>query len=50
MAYQASCQEDEFMVKSDDEQEVLSNLKDHAHEKHDMEMSDDDARDMMEQT
>ncbi|WP_232703486.1 DUF1059 domain-containing protein [Halobacterium wangiae] len=38
------------MVQSDDEQEVLNNLKEHAHEKHDMDMSDDDARDMMEQT
>ena len=51
MAYQVDCsQDDGFMIKSDDEQEVIEHVKEHAKEKHDMDMSDDDARDMIQQT
>lgn len=50
MAYQISCvQEDGFMVQSEDEDEVLGIIKRHANEKHDMDLSDDDAREMMEE-
>lgn len=51
MAYQVNCsQDDGFMIQSEDESEVVSMVKQHAREKHDMDMSDDDARDMMEET
>lgn len=51
MAYQVNCtQDDEFMVQSEDESEVVSMVKQHAREKHDMDMSDDDARGMIEET
>ena len=51
MAYQINCtQEDEFMIQSEDENEVMSVIKQHAREKHDMELSDEDARNMMEET
>lgn len=51
MAYQVNCsQDDDFMVQSEDEQEVLDMVKQHAREKHDMSLSDDDARDMIEHT
>lgn len=50
MAYQVECsQDDEFMIKSEDEHEVIEHVKEHAHEKHDMELSDDDARDMVQE-
>jgi len=50
MAYQVECsQEDEFMIRSEDEHEVIEHVKEHAHEKHDMELSDDDARDMVQE-
>ena len=50
MAYQVACsQEDSFMIKSEDEQEVMQHVKEHAEEKHDMALSDSEARDMIEQ-
>jgi predicted small metal-binding protein len=50
MAYSVECsQEDDFMIKSDDEQEVIQHVKEHARERHDMDLSDDDARDMIQQ-
>ncbi|MCU4717471.1 DUF1059 domain-containing protein [Halapricum hydrolyticum] len=36
------------MIKSDDEQEVIEHVKEHAKEKHDMELSDDEAREMIQ--
>lgn len=49
MAYQVNCAEqDGFMVQSEDESEALDMIKRHASEKHDMDLSDDEARDMME--
>lgn len=36
------------MIKSDDEQEVIEHVKEHAKEKHDMDLSDDEARDMIQ--
>lgn len=48
MAYEVDCtQDDDFMVRSGDESEVMAMLKQHASEKHDMSLSDDDARDMI---
>lgn len=38
------------MVRSEDEQEVVQHVKQHAREKHDMDMSDDEARDMIQQS
>ncbi|WP_415382911.1 DUF1059 domain-containing protein [Halosimplex sp. TS25] len=50
MAYQVECsQNDDFMIKSEDEQEVIEHVKEHAEEKHDMDLSDDEARDMIQQ-
>lgn len=50
MAYQVHCSKgDDFMIKSEDEQEVLQHVKEHAAEKHDMDLSDDEARDMIQQ-
>lgn len=50
MAYRVDCtQDDGFMIESEDEQEVIEHVKQHAREKHDMDMTDDEARDMMEQ-
>jgi predicted small metal-binding protein len=51
MAYHVNCtQDDEFMVKSEDEDEVMEMVKQHASQKHDMHLSDGDARDMIERT
>ncbi len=51
MAYQVNCpQEDEFMIQSEDEDEALEMIKQHASHKHDMDLNDDDARDMLEHT
>ena len=51
MAYEVNCvQEDGFMIRSEDEGEALEHIKQHAREKHDMDLSDDDARDMLTQT
>lgn len=51
MPYQVDCsQDDEFMIRSEDEQEVLTHVKEHAEKKHDMQLSDDEARDMIQQT
>ncbi|QLG63635.1 DUF1059 domain-containing protein [Halorarum salinum] len=51
MAYKVNCgQDDGFMVQSEDESEVVSIVKRHAQEKHDMDVSDDDARGMIEET
>ncbi|WP_123537289.1 DUF1059 domain-containing protein [Halosimplex salinum] len=50
MAYQVECsQDDDFMIKSEDEHEVIEHVKEHAEEKHDMDLSDDEARDMIQQ-
>ncbi|WP_436912109.1 DUF1059 domain-containing protein [Halosimplex marinum] len=50
MAYQVECsQGDDFMIKSEDEQEVIQHVKEHAREKHDTDLSDDDARDMVQE-
>jgi predicted small metal-binding protein len=51
MAYQVACsQEDSFMIRSEDEHEVIQHVKEHAEEKHDLMLSDNEARDMIEQT
>lgn len=51
MAYEANCtQDDGFMIRSEDETEAVDMLKRHASEKHDMELSDDDARGMLQET
>lgn len=51
MAYQVDCtQDDGFMVRSEDRQEVVGMIQEHAREKHDMTLSDDDARDMIQET
>jgi len=50
MAYQVACsQEDSFMIKSEDEHEVIQHVKEHAAEKHDLTLSDSEAREMVEQ-
>ena len=50
MAYKVDCSEgDNFMIQSEDESEVIEHVKQHAREKHDMEMDDEDARGMIEQ-
>jgi predicted small metal-binding protein len=50
MSYQVSCsQDDDFQVKSNDEQEVISMTKEHAREKHDMDMDDDQVREMIQE-
>ncbi|MHB9286724.1 hypothetical protein ACKVMT_06750 [Halobacteriales archaeon Cl-PHB] len=49
--YEAACsQHNDFMVQSEDEREAAEMIKEHAREKHDMDLSDDDAHDMVEQT
>jgi len=49
MAHQVDCsQGDEFMIKSEDEHEVIEHVKEHSKEKHDMDLSDDEARDMIQ--
>jgi predicted small metal-binding protein len=49
MAYQVDCsQGDGFTIKSEDEQEVVEHVKEHAKEKHEMDLSDDEARDMIQ--
>lgn len=51
MAYQVDCSHgDDFQVQSEDEGEVIEMVKRHAQNKHDMDMSDDEARDMIETT
>lgn len=51
MAYRVNCaQNDSFMVQSEDENEIVGMVKQHAREKHDMDLSDDDARSMIEET
>jgi predicted small metal-binding protein len=48
MPYAVECsQDDEFMIQSDDESEVVEHVKQHASEKHGMDLSDDDAREMI---
>ena len=50
MTYEVNCsQDDGFVIRSNDETEVIQHVKQHASEMHDMELSDDDARDMMEE-
>ncbi len=49
--YEAACsQQDDFMVQSEDEEEAAEMIQEHAREKHDMDLSKDDARDMVQQT
>lgn len=51
MPYEIDCtQDDGFMVQSEDENEAVEMIKQHAREKHDMDLSDDDAHGMMENT
>ena len=51
MTYQVNCQlEDRFMVETDDEEEAVEHIKQHAREKHDMDLGDEDARGMIQQT
>jgi len=51
MSYQVNCsQEDGFEVHSDDRQEVVEMTKAHAQNKHDMEMDDEQVREMMQET
>lgn len=48
--FEAACsQHDDFMVKSEDKDEAAQMIREHAREKHDMDLSDDDAHDMVEQ-
>ncbi|HKJ57729.1 MAG TPA: DUF1059 domain-containing protein [Halobacteriales archaeon] len=50
MTYRVDCtEEDSFMIQSEDETEVIEHVKQHAREKHDMELGDDDARGMIQQ-
>ena len=50
MTYRVDCsQEDSFMVQTEDEDEAVAHIKQHAREKHDMELEDDDARGMVQQ-
>ena len=49
--YEAACShQNDFMVQSEDEHEAAEMIKEHAREKHDMDLSDGDAHDMVEQT
>ena len=51
MTYKVDCSEgDNFMIQSEDESEVIEHVKQHAREKHDMELGDEDARGMVQQT
>lgn len=51
MSYQINCsQGDDFSVQSNDEAEVISMVQEHASEKHDVDLDEDDARDMIEQS
>jgi predicted small metal-binding protein len=51
MAYRVDCtQGDEFMIQSEDESEVIEHVKQHAKEKHDMDLGDDEARGMIQGT
>ena len=50
MAYQMTCDMgDDFMVQSDDEEEVPEHVKEHAQERHDQNLSDDEAREKVQQ-
>lgn len=50
MTYEVNCAErDGFVIRSEDENEAMEMIKRHAREKHDMELSDEDARGMMEE-
>lgn len=42
MAYQYSCDEDPFQIRSEDRDEVIDYVREHAQEKHGMSMDRDD--------
>jgi len=49
MAYQVDCSQGTVSRSSPrDEQEVVEHVKEHAKEKHEMDLSDDEARDMIQ--
>lgn len=51
MSYEVDCtQDDGFMIKSDDRSEAVEMIKRHARQKHDMDLSDDDAHGMIKET
>lgn len=51
MAHRIDCaEEDGFMVQSEDETEAIDMIKRHAQRKPDMDLNDDQAREMMSQT
>ena len=50
MAYQIDCDNDAFMIQSEDEHEVIETTKEHMHSKHDSDVSDDEVREMMMET
>lgn len=47
MAKQITCPNDEFMVRSEDEDELVEVVREHSRRAHDEEMSESDARDMV---
>jgi len=50
MAYTVDCsQGDAFMIQSEDEQEVIEHVKTHAEQKHELDLSDDEAREMIQE-
>ena len=50
MTYQIDCENDAFMIQSEDEHEVIETTRQHMHEKHDTEVDEDEVRDMMMET
>ena len=50
MTYSVDCsQGDGFRIESEDESEVIEHVKQHAMEKHDMELGEEDARGMVQE-
>lgn len=48
MTYRIDCTEDDgFMIQSEDEHEAIDVIKEHAAQKHDMQLDDEQAREMM---
>lgn len=50
MAHQYTCSACSFQVQSDDDEEVINHVQEHAEEAHDMDVSSADVRDGMEET
>lgn len=47
--YQYTCSDDAFRIRSEDRNEVVKLVQDHAQSKHDMEMAQQDVLDGMEE-